>query len=213
MAITTVLFDLDGTLIDSFALIAASYRHAARTVLDRTLTEEEVVARWGEPLVVRAEHLAPDRTEEFVAAYTTYYDAHHDPLCRSFPGVPEMLATLASRGCRLAVVTSKRRRSTAQALERCGLASWIQVAISAEDVRVPKPAPDPVVEALQRLRVTPGEAWMVGDAAFDILSARGAGVCSVAAMWGAREREALLAARPDYVVTCPGDLVSLVVSV
>ena len=86
------------------------------------------------------------------------------------------------------------------------------MAISAEDVRVPKPAPDPVVAALQRLRVTPAEAWMVGDAAFDILAARGAGVRSVAAMWGAREREALLAARPDYVVACPGDVVSLVVS-
>jgi len=212
MGIAAVLFDLDGTLIDSFALIAASYRHAARTVLDRTLTEEEVVARWGEPLVVRAAHLAPHRTEEFVAAYTAYYDAHHDPLCRPFPGVPQMLAALASRGCRLAVVTSKRRRSTRQALERCGLASWIEAAVCAEDVRVPKPAPDPVVEALQRLRVTPSEAWMVGDAAFDILAARGAGVWSVAAMWGAREREALLAARPDYEVACPGDLVSLVAS-
>ena len=98
-----MVFDLDGTLIDSFALIAAAYRHAARRVLDRVLGDEEVVARWGEPLAVRAAHVAPGRTQEFIAAYTAYYDAHHDPLCASFPGVPEMLSALASRGCRLAV--------------------------------------------------------------------------------------------------------------
>jgi pyrophosphatase PpaX len=212
MGITAVVFDLDGTLIDSFALIATSYRHAARMVLGRILTEEEVVARWGEPLAVRAAHLAPGQTEAFIAAYTAYYDAHHDPLCHPFSGVPEMLATLASRGCRLAVATSKRRRSTLQALERCGLGSWIQTAVCAEDVRMPKPAPDPVAEALARLGVAPPAAWMVGDAAFDIQAARGAGVRSVAAMWGTRERETLLAARPDYVAMRPDDVAPLVAS-
>ena len=210
METTAVIFDLDGTLIDSFALIEASYRHAARIVLGRTLSEDEVVARWGEPLVVRAAHLAPGRTEELIAAYTAYYDTHHDSLCRPFPGVPEMLAALAARPCRLAVATSKRRRSTAQALERCGLGSWIQAAVSAEDVRHPKPAPDAVVEALARLGVVPSAAWVVGDAAFDIEAARGAGVRSVAAMWGTRERAAVLAARPDYVATRPDDVAQLV---
>jgi len=208
----TVVFDLDGTLIDSLALIVESFRHAARTVLDRSLTEEEMVARWGEPLTVRVAHLAPGRSEEFVAAYTAHYDAHHDRLCRPFPGIPEMLAALAARGCRQGVVTSKRRRSTTQALERWGLGSWIQEAVCAEDVRVPKPAPDPIVEVLKRLHVAPQDAWMVGDAAFDIEAARGAGVRSVAALWGAREREALLAARPDYLVARPADVVSLVAS-
>lgn len=212
MGPTAVVFDLDGTLIDSFALIAASYRHAARIVLGRTLAEGEVLARWGEPLAVRTAHLAPGRSEELIAAYTAHYDAHHDALCRPFPGVPEMLAALAARGFRLAVATSKRRRSTAQALERCGLGSWIQAAVSAEDVRLPKPAPAAVVEALRRLGAAPSAAWVVGDAAFDIQAARGAGVRSVAALWGAREREAVLAAGPDYVVMRPDDVASLIAS-
>lgn len=213
MESATVVFDLDGTLIDSFVLIAASFRHAARTVLGRSLTEDEVVAGWGEPLPVRVAHLASDRGEELIAAYTAHYEAHHDRLCRPFPDIPEMLAALAAHGCRQGVVTSKRRRATTHTLERFGLGSWIQAAVCAEDVRVPKPAPDPILEILIRLNAAPQDAWVVGDAVFDIEAARGAGVRSVAALWGAREREALRAARPDYVAARPADVVSLVTSV
>jgi pyrophosphatase PpaX len=208
-----VVFDLDGTLIDSFVLIAESYRHAAQTVLGRPLTDDEVVARWGEPLQARVAHLAPDRGEELIAAYTAHYEAHHDRLCRPYPGIPEMLAALAAHGCRQGVVTSKRRRATAHALERFGLESWIQVAVCAEDVHVPKPAPDPILEVLTRLDAARSDAWMVGDAVFDIEAARGAGVRSVAALWGTREREALRVARPDYVAARPADVVPLVTSV
>jgi len=206
------VFDLDGTLIDSFALIAESFRHAARAVLGRSLTEGEVVARWGQPLPVRMVQLASDRGEALIAAYTAHYEAQHDRLCRPFPGIPEMLAALAAHGCRQGVVTSKRRRATAQALERFGLGSWIQAAVCAEDVRVPKPAPDPILEVLIRLKAERRDAWVVGDAVFDIEAARGAGVRSVAALWGTREREALRAARPDYVAARPVDVVSLVIS-
>jgi pyrophosphatase PpaX len=207
-----VVFDLDGTLIDSFGLIAASFRHAARAVLDRVLTEDEVMIRWGEPLPVRAAHLAAGRVDELIAAYTTYYDANHDRLCRPFADVPEMLAGLAARGMRIGVATSKRRRSTMQALEGCGLRRWIGAAVSAEDVRNPKPAADPILEALRLLGAAPAEAWMVGDGVFDVGAARQAGVRSVAALWGTREREAVLGARPDYVAPRPGDVVSLVAS-
>jgi pyrophosphatase PpaX len=209
---TAVVFDLDGTLIDSFGLIDASFRHAAASVLDRALSEDEVMARWGEPLPARAAHLGAGRVDELIAAYTAYYDANQDRLCRPFASVPEMLAALAARGVRMGVATSKRRRSTRQAIERCGLARWIGAAISAEDVPAPKPAADPVLAALRCLRVAPARAWMVGDGVFDIEAARRAGVRSVAALWGTREREALLDARPDYVAASPDRVVPLVLS-
>lgn len=212
MPLVTVLFDLDGTLIDSYALIAAAFRHAARAVLGRELDDDQVAVKWGEPLPARFAHVAPNRVAALVDAYTAYYDVHHARLCAPFPGVPAMLAALGSRGCRLGVVTSKRRRSTAQALEGFGLTAWIRAAVTAEDVPAPKPAPDPVLEALRRLGSSPEEAVVVGDGVFDIRAARAAGVLSAAATWGTREGPALLAAGPDYVVATPQEVVSLVAS-
>jgi pyrophosphatase PpaX len=206
------LFDLDGTLLDSHALIAAAFRHAGRVVLGRRFSDGEVMTRWGEPLQVRFAALAPDRVALLVDAYSAYYDAHHDRVCSLFPGVAEMLAALGARGRRLGVVTSKRRWSTAQAFQAFGLAQWIPVAISAEDVQAPKPAPAPVVEALRQLDASPEEALLVGDGVFDIQAARAAGVRSAAALWGTLERAALLAAAPDYTVETPGEVVPLVES-
>ncbi|HLW61117.1 MAG TPA: HAD-IA family hydrolase [bacterium] len=207
--VRAVLFDLDGTLIDSYALIASSFRHAARTVLARDLADDEVTAHWGEPLPARFAHLAPARVPALVAAYTDYYDAHHDRLCVLFPGVVEMLAGLDGRAP-IGVVTSKRRRSTALALRAFELERWVRVAVSAEDTPAPKPAPDPIVEAARRLGTPPRDALVVGDGVFDIQAARAAGARSAAAMWGTREGPALLAAGPDYVVATPARVVPLV---
>lgn len=210
MHVAAVVFDLDGTLIDSYALIAAAFRHAARTVLGRSLSDEEVWAHWGEPLPVRAAHVAADRTAEVMDAYTAYYDAHHDRLCRPFAGVIEMLAQLSARGCALGIATSKRRRSTMQAVEAFGFAARIRAWVAAEDVASPKPSPDPVRLVLERLGARPSDALLVGDGLYDIRAARAAGVRSVAAMWGTREATAVLAAGPDYVAMHPQDVVALV---
>jgi len=212
--IKAVLFDLDGTLLDSRRLITEAYRHACRQVLGRELADEELVARWGEPLQTRIAHTAPDATPDqldaVVTAYTAYYLAHHDRLAHLFPGVLEMLDALARRGRRMAVVTSKRRATTRRGLDVFGLHRFITTAVSADDVEHPKPAAEPVLAALRELGADPDEAVMVGDGIFDILAARAAAVRSVAALWGTREPEALRAAGPDYEAGAPGDVVAIV---
>lgn len=208
--IDAVLFDLDGTLIDSYDLIAESFRHACRTVLRRGASEQEVTARWGEPLPVRFAAVDPARIPELTAAYTDYYERHHNKLAAPFPGVLEMLAALHERGIRMGVVTSKRRYSTLQAIERLGLAPYIAAAVSAEDISSPKPAPDAVLEAARLLGMSATATCMVGDGVFDIQAAKAAGVTSIAALWGTRERTALLASGPDYVVERPEEVVLLV---
>lgn len=205
-----VLFDLDGTLVDSFALIAASFAYAVREVLGREPTEEELYRRWGAPLRVRAHEVAPDRTEELVTAYERYYDARHHELLRPFPGVPEMLRALRAKGACLAVVTSKRRRRALQTLSALALSDLFGCVVAEDDVRNPKPAADPLYRALQQLGVPRERAWLVGDAPLDILAARAAGVRAIAALWGTRERDALLALRPDYVATIPSDVLAAV---
>lgn len=204
-----LLFDLDGTLIDSYDLIASSFRHACRTVLDRDLSDGEVEARWGEPLAARFSAVDPGRVAQLVEVYTAYYDTEHSRLSRPFPGVYDMLAQLARRRFSMAVVTSKRRRSTVQALEAFRLAPFIRIAVTSEDVPAPKPAPDPIIEAARRAGARVESVWMIGDGAFDIAAAKAAGAVSIAALWGTREREALLAGGPDYVVERPEEVVAL----
>lgn len=211
MRFTTVLFDLDGTLVDSFELIAQSFRHAIRAVRNREATDDEVFSRWGEPLRSRLESMAaPAQIPDLFAAYTDFYQEHHGRLARLFSGVPEMIERLTRLGCRLGVVTSKRRTTTEHDLEVFGLTPFIRAAVTSDDVTVFKPAADPVREALRRLGGAARDALMVGDAVFDIRSGTAAGVATAAALWGTRDREAVLAAAPDYVVERPEEVPPLV---
>ncbi len=206
MPARAVLFDLDGTLIDSHDLIVASFQHACREVLARDMTDEEAQVRWGQPLAVRFAAVAPDRVPALVSAYVEYYNRHEISMASVFPGVPDMLDALTARACVIAVVTSKRGRAATQAIQVLGLAPWIATAVGAEDASRPKPAPDPVQVALHRLDVPATSSLMVGDAPFDIQAARAADVRSIAALWGARNPRALLACDPDYVAQTPGDV-------
>lgn len=212
MPVRTVLFDLDGTLIDSHRLIIASFRHACRQVLGHDVTDESAQVRWGQPLAVRFAVVAPDRVPALLDAYTEYCDRHERTLASVFPGVPELLAALTGRACAIGVVTSKRGRAAAQALRVLGLAKWITAVVGAEDAPAPKPAPDPIREAMRRLQAIPESALMVGDAPFDIQAARAAGVRSAAALWGTEDAETLLACDPDYVARSPGDVAVIVES-
>lgn len=182
-------------------------------MLGREITDAEVLARWGAPLRERFAPLAsggPELMENLISAYVAHYETHHNRMASLFPGVYEMLASLRRLGCAMGIVTSKRRRSTLQALDAFHLTAFIRVAVTADDVAAPKPAPDPIREALRQLGGHPRAAFMVGDGAVDILAARAAGVRSVAALWGAREVDALLAAGPNYIADIPRDVVALV---
>lgn len=209
MPTTTVLFDLDGTLIDTFTLIMEAFRRACQTVLKSDPSDEALFAHWGAPLRIRFAAIAPAQVEELVAAYTPIYDALQVQLAAPFPGVPEMLQELKVRGIRIGVVTSKRRRSSMRDLEVFQVADHIDTVVAWEDVVQPKPAAEAVEEALRRLGAHPQETWMIGDWITDLHAARAARVTAVAALWGTRDRAALLAANPDYVAERPADVIRL----
>jgi len=209
MPITTVLFDLDGTLLDTFTLIKEAFRRACQTVLKSAPSHEALLAHWGAPLRIRFASIAPDQVDELVAAYTPIYNALQLQLAAPFPGIPQMLESLKARGMRLGVVTSKRRRSTMHDLEVFQVTGYIDAVVAWEDVVQPKPAADAVEEALRRLVAQPADAWMVGDWITDLEAARAARVGAVAALWGTRDRATLLAANPDYVAERPADVVRL----
>lgn len=208
----TIVFDLDGTLIDSLGLILASYRHTMQTHLGRSLPDELWVRGMGTPLAVQMLEFAGDE-EEADAMVGTYQDhnlANHDRLVRSYPGVRQAVGELRERGATLAIATSKRAEATRLGLESCGFpATWFAAIVTADDVERPKPDPEPVLRALELAgEADPSRAVYVGDSVHDMRAGRAAGVTTVAVLWGPNSRDTLAPTEPDLWVETPTDLVA-----
>jgi pyrophosphatase PpaX len=207
-----VLFDLDGTLIDSGSIILASMRHASLTVLGIEPDEEKVRAAIGGPgLFAQMTELAPDRVDELVEVYRVHNEALHETL-DAFDDVLELLPVLRGQGRRLGIVTAKRRATVQLAFERFPtLEQLVDVLVTADDTERHKPDPEPLLEALDRLGARPEDAAYVGDSPFDIAAARAAGMRAVAVGWGGiHPDERLLAQKPDAFVRTPAELIDAV---
>ncbi|MDQ3889533.1 MAG: HAD-IA family hydrolase [Actinomycetota bacterium] len=207
MRYPTVLFDLDGTLIDSGAIILASFRHATRSVLDREIPDEILVASCG-GATIHEQMRAFDqhRVDELVHAYRTHNEPLHAGL-RPFAGVQELLADLVAAGRKLAIVTSKRRKTVDLAFAALPLERYFAATVTANDVERHKPHPDPVLLALERLAARPEETAFVGDSPFDVRAGKAAGVFTVGVLWGRiHPEERLLEAGADAVVDSVDEL-------
>ncbi len=199
----TWIFDFDGTLVDSVALIRASMRHAMRTVLGSEPPDEVLMEGVGRPLVDQMRTLAPDRADELVAVYREHNLANHGELLRPYPGVDAMLAGLRERGLAVAIVTSKMRDAVTLGLEHVPLGAFDAI-VTCEDTDRHKPDPAPVVRCLELLGADAESAVYVGDAPYDVRAGRGAGVATAAAMWGTAFPPAVLRAEgPDRELAVP----------
>jgi pyrophosphatase PpaX len=202
------LFDLDGTLIDSIDLIRRSLVHTLASHGLPELTREQWLDGLGTPLAVQFRRYTDDprKIDALVRTYRTWNLAHHDALVRPYDGVRQALERLADSGGRLGVVTSKQRASARRGLERCGLDDLFEVLVGADDVDQGKPAPDPVLLALERLGVRSERAVYVGDSPHDIAAGRAAGTRTAAVLWGSLSRAELEPHRPDAWLDHPSEL-------
>jgi pyrophosphatase PpaX len=209
-SIGTVLFDLDGTLIDSTDLILASYRRTMRTHLGSVPPDDVWLATMGCPLAVQLRDFARDEVElqAMLETYSAHNEAHHEFLVRPFPTMRPVLERLRDEAISLGIVTSKRSRATHRGLRHCGIeAAWFEVVVTSDDVTRYKPDPAPVLTALQALgEDAPARALFVGDSTHDMDAGRAAGVRTAAALWGPFTREQLEPKRPDYWVPTPESL-------
>ena len=195
-----VLFDFDGTLVDTIELIHQSMRYTTSTVLGRELPRETLIQGVGTPLPEQMKAFDPDRVDELLEVYLHYNEAHHDDFVREFPSVEEALSRLREAGLKLGVVTSKRRDSTDQTLRTFpGLGRVVDRFVTMEDTTEHKPHPEPLLKGLEMLGATREETAYVGDAPYDIAAAKAAGLTSVGVSWGAFPHESLREAGPDYL--------------
>jgi pyrophosphatase PpaX len=206
-----VLFDLDGTLVDTVPFILAGVRHAFDGY-GSCPTEAEWLAGIGTPL--RAQLLAfarrPGDVDGLVARYRAFWLAEHDRRTRTFPGADQVVADLAAAGHPLAVVTAKLEEGAWRTLRHVGLDRFFGAVIGADSCARAKPDPEPVLLALARLGREPAEALLVGDSPHDLVAGRLAGVRTAAALWGASGEEALALAAPDHRLPAITDLPALV---
>jgi pyrophosphatase PpaX len=206
-----VLFDLDGTLIDSGAMIVASMRHAATTVLGREIPEEQLKAAVGGPgLVAQMRALDEARVDELVQAYRLHNEPLHAEL-ESCAGIEDALHVLRREGRRLGIVTAKRHATIQLAFGVLPhLEDSFDVLVGADDTARHKPHPDPILLALDKLDAAPAQAAYVGDSPFDIQAARAAGVAAVAVAWGGiHAPERLAQERPDALVHSAEELLGV----
>jgi pyrophosphatase PpaX len=209
-----VLFDLDGTLIDSIPLILSSMK-AAFEGHPRPPPVAEWVALIGTPLDAMIRRWAVDEAdvERLKERYKVHQWAHHDAMVHAFPGVPEVLDLLSARGVRMAVVTSKLEPSARRSLDFLGLTRHFELVVGLEATGRHKPDPAPVLHALERLGARPDEAVFVGDSPHDVLAGNAAGVATVATLWGPFSREELALARPTAWAERVEDLVGVLETV
>jgi pyrophosphatase PpaX len=207
-----VLFDLDGTLIDSGPIILASMQHAVRMVLGREIPPEQLgVTIGGQGIVAQMRAIDEEHADALLEVYKEHNDGLHETL-EAFEELLALLPGLVAEGRKLGIVTAKRHRTVALALERFpALASNFGVVIAHEDTERHKPDPDPVLLGVERLGGVPAEAAYVGDSPFDIGAAKAAGVYAVAVGWGGiHPDERLLAEEPDAFVRSPEELLGVI---
>jgi pyrophosphatase PpaX len=210
MRFPIVLFDLDGTVIDSGAIILASMRHAAREVLGVEVPDEQLMAAVGGPgLEAQMQALSPDRADELVTVYRAHNEPLHDELV-CCAGMDEVLVQLKDEGRRLGIVTAKRRQTVELAFARIPIEHLFETVVGGDETKRHKPDPEPLLLALERLGAAPDEAVYVGDAPFDVKAAKAAGLYSVGVSWGGiHGRQRLEAEEPDALVDTTEELLGV----
>jgi len=202
-----ILFDLDGTLVDSAKLIYGAFNHVAEKYLGRSYAPEEITRFFGPSEdSTWAKLLRPEQLESALEAYYSYYRRNHAEVIL-YDGIPRLLEGLGEQRVPLAIVTGRGKQTTAITLELCDFEPFFQEVVTSDDITHPKPNPECVLEACRRLGVQPAQALMVGDSPLDVEAGRSAGAATAAALWGTFGLSApLQQARPDYRFESPKDL-------
>jgi len=200
----TVLFDFDGTVMDTNKLIIESWQHTFRTLEGRERPLPEIIETFGEPLADTMEKFFPDiPVDKSINIYRDYHYDKFEDLIELFPGMEKLLIRLKKENYKTGLVTSRLRPTTMEGLNKYDIAKCFDVIVTMEDCTRHKPDPQPAQIALEKLSSLPARSMMLGDTMFDIKCANNAGVTSVLVAWAMAVSEEDIKGPdgPDYILT------------
>ncbi len=207
----TVLFDLDGTLIDTNELILVSFLNVLNAHFPGKYARQDLIPHMGKTLHEQMELFGGlEKRDELVDAYRVHNEEIHDEWIREFPHVRETLAELKELGITMGVVTTKQRKTAEMGAAACGVSPYMSTFVTFQDTEKHKPSPDPVLKALSDLGADPSKTLMVGDTQFDIQAGHNAGVHSAGVAWSLKGAEFLAQFKPEYILQDMRDLIAVV---
>lgn len=207
--IQTILFDLDGTLLNTNELIIQSFMHTFDHY-GLSFTLDEIITFNGPPLPETFQKIDKDRAEEMIKTYRQHNLQHHDELVTAFPHVIETIQELHENNFSLGVVTTKMNQSVQKGLSLTGLKPFFKTVITFDDVKHLKPDPEPVLKAMGELDAEPETTLMIGDNSHDILAGQRAGVQTAGVAWAQRGAEYLEQYKPTYMLNDMKELLDIV---
>ena len=208
--IEAVLFDLDGTLVNTNQLVIESFKHVFKTELNIYPGEEEIVQYFGEPLLQTLARYDEKNVMRLYNAYIQYNEKNHDDIVFAMEGAREAILGLKERNIKVGVVSSKRRIMVDRGLRVSGLSGLMDVIITPEDTDKHKPDGEPLIKACNILGIDPVNALMVGDSHFDILCGKNAMAKTCLVKYTAVPIENILKYKPDFLIEKLTDLLNMV---
>jgi pyrophosphatase PpaX len=205
-----IVFDMDGTLVDTFQLNLRSFNYAVKRFLKRTLSTEEALGNPGGTLEEELTNCLPRAAvPRAIERYHAHYNHHFISGTRVFPGIRGLLFTARARGIKLAVCTGADRQIAEYTLARSRLSQFFQTIVTANEVNKPKPAPEGLRIAMGTIGARPDQTVYLGDHPNDIRASQNAGAKSAAAMWGSMHRKELRDLKPDFLFKHPSEALTL----
>jgi pyrophosphatase PpaX len=209
--IRTILFDLDGTILDTNELIIQSFMFTLEGKAVIPFSREDIISHMGKPLTEQLQLFSGrEEIQDLLTAYRKFYYDNHDALVTAFPQVKEVVSQLHGMGIKLGVVTSKIQKTSLLGLKLCGIDTYMHPIITIEDVVRPKPHPEGIQLALKAIDGEPESTIMVGDSQYDIQAGQAAGVTTVGVAWSLKGQELLQSFKPDYIIQDMRELIALV---
>lgn len=207
-----VIFDFDGTLIDTNELIINALYETVKNILNRKISRHDLLAVLGKYLDDQMKYFSIEKYEEMMLYYKNYYSMHQDTMVKKFEGIDELLKKLKSLGCKIAITSAKGRNGILHGLELFNLKQYIDFIVSAYDIENKKPHPECIYKALEYFKCQKEDIIIIGDSPYDILCGINAGIKTALVSWTIFPKEKFEGIVPDYIIDKPSDIINIVQS-